>query len=71
MNQYFYEVRKLAESFYVVVGKRASVSLTVAMKKRPRILVCAPSNSAIDNVISKIMEWKMALSTGVVNFLNS
>ena len=56
MNQYFYEVRKLAESFDVVVGKRASVSLTVAMKKRPRILVCAPSNAAIDNVISKIME---------------
>lgn len=56
MNQYFHEVRKLAESFDVVVGKRASVSLTVAMKKRPRILVCAPSNAAIDNVLIKIME---------------
>ena len=56
MNQYFHEVKKLAESFDAVVGKRASLSLSYATKKRPRILVCAPSNAAVDNVILKIME---------------
>lgn len=56
MNQYFQEVRKLAESLDAVVGKRASLSLSGAAKKRPRILVCAPSNAAVDNVIMKIME---------------
>ncbi|KAL9184080.1 hypothetical protein ACHAXT_002166 [Thalassiosira profunda] len=56
MNQYFEEVKKLAESYDAVVGKRASLSLSGAAKKRPRILVCAPSNAAVDNVILKIME---------------
>jgi senataxin len=55
MNRYFQEVRKLAESFDAVVGKRASLSLAAAVKKRPRILVCAPSNAAVDNVIMKII----------------
>jgi hypothetical protein len=27
-----------------------------AAKQKPRLLVCAPSNNAIDNVIQKIME---------------
>jgi senataxin len=39
-----------------VVGKRATLTLSDAAKKRPRILVCAPSNAAVDNVIMKIME---------------
>ena len=56
MNQYFEEVKKLAQSYDAVVGKRASLSLSSATKKRPRILVCAPSNAAVDNVILKIME---------------
>ena len=56
MNQYFGEVKTLAESYDAVVGKRASQSLSSALKKRPRILVCAPSNAAVDNVILKIME---------------
>mmetsp|Transcript_1678 Transcript_1678/g.3157 ORF Transcript_1678/g.3157 Transcript_1678/m.3157 type:complete len:601 (+) Transcript_1678:128-1930(+) len=56
MNQYFGEVKKLAESYDAVVGKRASLSLSGASRKRPRILVCAPSNAAVDNVILKIME---------------
>ena len=56
MNHYFGEVKKLAESFDAVVGKRATLSLSSAAKKRPRILVCAPSNAAVDNVIMKIME---------------
>jgi senataxin len=56
MNQYFGEVKVLAESYDAVVGKRAALSLSDAAKKRPRILVCAPSNAAVDNVILKIME---------------
>ena len=56
MNQYFGEVKRLAESYDAVVGKRASLTLSDAAKKRPRILVCAPSNAAVDNVILKIME---------------
>lgn len=56
MNQYFCEVKVLAESFDAVVGKRAALSLSDASKKRPRILVCAPSNAAVDNIILKIME---------------
>jgi len=56
MNTYFKEVKNLAESYDAVVGKRASLSLSDARKKRPRILVCAPSNAAVDNVILKIME---------------
>ena len=56
MNHYFGEVKKLAESFDAVVGKRAALSLSGAAKQRPRILVCAPSNAAVDNVIMKIME---------------
>ncbi|KAL3787772.1 hypothetical protein HJC23_009823 [Cyclotella cryptica] len=56
MNQYFGEVKVLAESYNAVVGKRATLSLSDAAKKRPRILVCAPSNAAVDNIILKIME---------------
>lgn len=56
MNQYFASVRVLAESYNAVVGKRATLSLSDAAKKRPRILVCAPSNAAVDNIILKIME---------------
>ncbi len=56
MNQYFQEVKVLAESLDAVVGKRAALSLANAAKKRPRILVCAPSNAAVDNVLLKIME---------------
>lgn len=56
MNHYFHEVKKLAESYDAVVGKRAALSLSSASKKRPRILVCAPSNAAVDNIILKIME---------------
>lgn len=56
MNQYFGEVKILAESYDAVVGKRAALSLSDATKKRPRILVCAPSNAAVDNIILKIME---------------
>jgi hypothetical protein len=56
MNHYFHEVKKLAESYDAVVGKRAALSLSSASQKSPRILVCAPSNAAVDNIILKIME---------------
>ncbi len=56
MNHYFGEVKNLAESFDAVVGKRAALSLSDAARQRPRILVCAPSNAAVDNIIMKIME---------------
>ncbi|KAL7506566.1 hypothetical protein ACHAXN_003823 [Cyclotella atomus] len=56
MNQYYAEVKILAESDRGVVGKQADLSLSDAFKKRPRILVCAPSNAAVDNIILKIME---------------
>lgn len=56
MNHYFHEVKNLAESYDAVVGKRAALSLSSASKKRPRLLVCAPSNAAVDNIILKIME---------------
>ena len=32
------------------------VALAQAQQQKPRLLVCAPSNNAIDNVIQKIME---------------
>jgi len=56
MNQYYGEVKTLAESYEAVVGKRAALSLSDASKKRPRILVCAPSNAAVDNIILKIIQ---------------
>jgi hypothetical protein len=31
-------------------------ALDVARKAKPRLLVCAPSNAAVDNIILKIME---------------
>jgi len=48
MNQYFEEVKQLAQSYDAVVGKRASLSLSGATKKRPRMLVCAPNNKNSD-----------------------
>jgi senataxin len=32
------------------------LALAMAAKNKPRILVCAPSNAAVDNIILKIME---------------
>ena len=47
-NKYYDEVRKLAAS---QKGIRQ-----VAQRAKPRLLVCAPSNAAVDNIIMKIME---------------
>ena len=51
-NKYYEEVRR-------ILGLRKGgqgVSLEVARRSKPRLLVCAPSNAAVDNVILKIME---------------
>ena len=51
-NKYYDEVRRIAS---LPTGTRQS-ALEVAKKAKPRLLVCAPSNAAVDNIILKIME---------------
>jgi len=51
-NKYYEEVRRLAAT---LTGARQS-ALELARKCKPRLLVCAPSNAAVDNIILKIME---------------
>ena len=51
-NKYYDEVRRIATK---PTGARDS-ALSSARKAKPRLLVCAPSNAAIDNIILKIME---------------
>lgn len=51
-NKYYEEVRRIAA---MQSGNRQA-ALDVARKKKPRLLVCAPSNAGVDNVILRIME---------------
>jgi senataxin len=51
-NKYYEEVRRIAA---MQSGNR-QVALGIARKAKPRLLVCAPSNAAVDNIILKIME---------------
>lgn len=51
-NKYYDEVRRIAS---MKTGNRQG-ALEAARQAKPRLLVCAPSNSAVDNVILKIME---------------
>lgn len=51
-NKYYEEVRRIAA---MQTGNRQA-ALGVARKAKPRLLVCAPSNAAVDNIILKIME---------------
>jgi senataxin len=51
-NKYYEEVRKIVA---LHTGSR-SAALESARAHKPRLLVCAPSNAAVDNVILKIME---------------
>jgi senataxin len=51
-NKYYDEVRRIVE---LPTGSRQA-ALEIARGEKPRILVCAPSNAAVDNVILKIME---------------
>jgi senataxin len=51
-NKYYDEVRRIATK---ATGKIES-DLQMARRAKPRLLVCAPSNAAIDNIILKIKE---------------
>ena len=51
-NKYYAEVRRIAADSN---GTRQN-ALQMARKAKPRLLVCAPSNAAVDNIILKIME---------------
>lgn len=51
-NKYYEEVRRIAA---LPTGARQS-ALEMARKYKPRLLVCAPSNAAVDNIILKIMQ---------------
>ncbi len=51
-NKYYDEVRKIVS---IQTGNRQT-ALEIARRAKPRLLVCAPSNAAVDNVILKIME---------------
>jgi senataxin len=51
-NKYYEEVRRIAVQ---TSGARQN-ALQMARKAKPRLLVCAPSNAAVDNIILKIME---------------
>jgi len=55
-NKYFESVRKIVlNNNYVTPGAK-KLALAIAAKDKPRILVCAPSNTAVDNIILKVME---------------
>lgn len=51
-NKYYEEVRRIAAQ---PTGSRQA-ALEMARRSKPRLLVCAPSNAAVDNIILKIME---------------
>lgn len=51
-NKYYAEVRRIAGQ---PTGARQA-ALENARRSKPRLLVCAPSNAAVDNIILKIME---------------
>lgn len=51
-NKYYDEVKRIASE---TRGGRQH-ALEMARRSKPRLLVCAPSNAAVDNIILKIME---------------
>jgi senataxin len=51
-NKYYEEVRRIAAQR---TGSR-KIALELASRAKPRLLVCAPSNAAVDNIILKIMQ---------------
>ncbi len=55
-NQYYDTVRSIVDVKNPKSTGATKAALAEATKKKPRLLVCAPSNNAIDNVIEKIME---------------
>ena len=55
-NQYYTSVKEIVDVKRVKSTGATKLALAEAAKQKPRLLVCAPSNNAIDNVIQKIME---------------
>jgi senataxin len=55
-NQYYQSVKDIVDVKNTQSTGATKEALTNAAKMKPRLLVCAPSNNAIDNVIQKIME---------------
>lgn len=51
-NKYYEDLKRIAG---MVSGNQKS-AVNIAVRAKPRLLVCAPSNAAVDNVILKIME---------------
>ena len=51
-NKYYAEVRRIATQS----SGSGQNALQMARKAKPRLLVCAPSNAAVDNIILKIMQ---------------
>ena len=56
MNKYYDKVKSIVNVSNTKSTGAKRVALEEARKGMPRLLVCAPSNNAIDNVIRKIME---------------
>lgn len=55
-NRYYQTVHDIVDVENHQTSGATKLALADAAKKKPRLLVCAPSNNAIDNVIQKIME---------------
>ena len=55
MNKYYEKVKEIVNTNNTSTGAKR-LALEEANKDIPRMLVCAPSNNAIDNVILKIMD---------------
>jgi DNA replication protein len=55
-NRYYQTVHDIVDVENHQTSGETKLALADAAKKKPRLLVCAPSNNAIDNVIQKIME---------------
>jgi hypothetical protein len=55
-NQYYESVKEIVDVKNTQSKGATKEALFNAAKQKPRLLVCAPSNNAIDNVIQKIME---------------
>ncbi len=56
MNKYYDKVKEIVNVNNTTSTGAKRLALEEAQKGIPRVLVCAPSNNAIDNVIRKIMD---------------
>ena len=64
-NKYYEEVRRIAS---LQTGARQS-ALEMARKAKPRLLVCAPSNAAVDNIILKLCKTALWMDKGSITIL--